>query len=379
MENRKIGVLGGGQLGKMLCQAASRYHLNIHVLENDRECPASYTCAHFAKGNITSFDDVYQFGKQMDIITIEIESVNLAALDALEKEGKKIYPQPSVLKVITDKGLQKSFYQAHQIPTSHFALYDSKADILDAVASKHISFPFVQKLRRDGYDGRGVQIIRHEGQLGLLFDAPSVVEALVDIDKEISVIVSRNEDGKITAFPVVEMEFHPEANLVEFLFCPSDIGQDLQTRATALACKLAADFEIVGLLAVEMFVTRSGEILVNEVAPRPHNSGHQTIEANYTSQYEQHLRCILNWPLGDTGMHHASVMVNLLGEECYSGKAVYSNMEQVLDMPGVYVHIYGKKETKPFRKMGHVTVVSKDLTEAVEKARIVKNTLKIIS
>jgi len=379
MENRKIGVLGGGQLGKMLSQAASKFHLDIHVLENDAECPASYTCAQFNKGNITSFDDVYQFGKQMDIITIEIESVNLAALESLEQEGKKVYPQPSVLRVITDKGLQKTFYASHGIPTSQFALYDNKTDILKAIASENITFPFVQKLRRDGYDGRGVQIIRHKEQIDNLFEAPSVVEALVDIEKEISVIVARNEDGRITAFPVVEMEFHPEANLVEFLFCPSETSEEIQTKATALACKLVADFEIVGLLAVEMFVAKSGEILVNEVAPRPHNSGHQTIEANYTSQYEQHLRCILNWPLGDTNAHHASVMVNLLGEVSYAGKAIYSNAEQILDMPGVYIHIYGKKETKPFRKMGHVTVISQELKDAVEKARIVKNTLKIIS
>ncbi len=379
MENQKIGILGGGQLGKMLCQAASRYHLNMHILENDVECPASNTCAHFTQGNITSFEDVYRFGKQMDIITIEIESVNLAALELLENEGKKVYPQPSVLKVIIDKGLQKLFYKTHQIPTSNFALYENKKAILEAIESNTITYPFVQKLRKDGYDGKGVQIIRQHNQLESVFDAPSVVEDMVDISKEISVIVARNEDGRMTAFPVVEMEFHPEANLVEFLFCPAEASNDIQTKSTALACKLAADFEIVGLLAVEMFVTRSGEILVNEVAPRPHNSGHQTIEANYTSQYEQHLRCMLNWPLGDTGIHHASVMVNLLGEVSHYGRAVYLNMEQVLDMPGVYLHLYGKKETKPFRKMGHVTIISNNIHDAIEKAKVVKQTLKIVS
>jgi 5-(carboxyamino)imidazole ribonucleotide synthase len=318
---------------------------------------------------------VYDFGKKCDVVSIEIENVNVDALTKLEKEGVKVFPQPAALKTIQDKGLQKLFYQKNNINTSEFFLIENKNEI-SLFADK---FPVVQKLRKGGYDGKGVQILKNVNDLDKAFDAPSVLERLVNIKKEISVIAARAQDGSVTAYPPVEMEFNPEANLVEFLFSPADISKEVEKHAMQLAKDIIAKLDMVGILAVEMFVTPDNEVVVNEVAPRPHNSGHQTIEGNETSQYDQLLRCLIGMPLGNTDITIPSVMVNLLGEKGYVGAAKYDGIEKVMATAGVNIHLYGKSDTKPFRKMGHVTIVDKDLSKAKEKARFVKDTLKIIA
>jgi 5-(carboxyamino)imidazole ribonucleotide synthase len=363
---QKIGILGGGQLGKMLYQAGSVKHLPMTIMEKSEDCPARIVCQHFVTGDITSYQDVLRFGEGVDIITIEIENVNVEALEKLEATGKKVFPQPSVLKLIRDKGLQKMFYEGFAIPTAEFLLFADAAEVKKAVKEGHVKLPFVQKLRKEGYDGRGVQVVRTEQDLNLLFDLPSVVETKVDIKAEISVIVVRNEAGDLKAFPPVQMEFHPTANLVEFLFAPAAIDHDLCDEATRLAVHVAEKLGIVGLLAVEMFVDTQNNVLVNEVAPRPHNSGHHTIEANYTSQYENHLRAITGMPLGSTEANHAAAMVNLLGAEGFEGPTNYEGLEDALRQQGVYVHLYGKSTTKPFRKMGHITIIGKEI-EKVKK------------
>jgi 5-(carboxyamino)imidazole ribonucleotide synthase len=318
---------------------------------------------------------VYDFGKDKDLITIEIENVNIEALKALEKEGKKVYPQPHIIELIQDKGTQKMFYQRNNIPSPDFFLVENKKKI-----SKYADyFPFFQKLRTGGYDGKGVTKLVSPHHLDKAFEAPSVLERLVDFDKELSVIVARSESGEVKCFPVVECEFNPEANLVEYLFSPADIKKTVEKEAIKIATNVAEKLGIVGLLAVELFLTKDGKILVNEVAPRPHNSGHHTIEANVTSQFEQHLRAILNLPLGDTSIVRAGVMVNLLGDFGHEGTAIYQGMEDVLKFSGVYIHLYGKATTKPFRKMGHATIVDTDILKAKQKAKLVKNTLKIIA
>jgi len=370
----KIGILGGGQLGKMLIQSAVNYNLNIAVLDDDANAPCR-GISQFTKGSLTDYDTVYKFGRDKDIITIEIENVNTEALKALEKDGKKIYPQPEIIELIQDKGLQKMFYQRNNIPSADFFLIESSEQIVKYSGF----FPFFQKLRKGGYDGKGVAKLTDPGNLANAFNMPSVLERLVDFDKEISVIVARNANGETKCFPVVECEFSPQANLVEFLFSPANIKKNIEKEAYATAIKLAEKLGIIGLLAVEFFLTKSGELLVNEIAPRPHNSGHHTIEANVVSQFEQHWRAILNLPLGDTSVIKPGVMVNLLGEPGYEGPARYSGMEDVLKFAGVYVHLYGKLETRPFRKMGHVTVVDEDMVKARQKAKTVKALLKIIS
>ena len=376
---QKIGVLGGGQLGKMLCQAASPMGIQLHILDEHKNFPAGQVAPLFTEGSFKDYDAVIEFGKEMDIITIEIEAVNTDALLELEKMGKQVYPQPSIVSLIKDKGTQKLFYKNHNLPTSPFRLYNRWEDIIKDVENGTISTPFVQKARSGGYDGRGVQVIKDDSKLDLLLQCPSLVEDLVDIDREISVVVARGASGEIKSFPVVDMEFHPTANLVEFLFSPSKISMDLQNQATRIAEKLVSELEIVGLLAVELFLDTNGQILINEVAPRPHNSGHHTIEANITSQFQQHLRAITGLPLGSTRAIQAAVMVNVLGEDGYTGKAHYQNMEKCLEMEGVFPHLYGKETTKPFRKMGHVTIIDDSLETAIEKAKIVKNTLKVIT
>lgn len=377
--NQKIGILGGGQLGKMLCQAGSILGLDISILEKDRTFPAASVCSSFVCGDITDFDDVMRFGINMDIITIEIENVNTDALEALEELGKKVYPPSSALKIIKDKGKQKMFYEGSDLPSSEFTLYKSREEILTDISKGALSIPFVQKSRTEGYDGRGVQVVRSVSDLDLLFDGATLVEDMVDIEQEIAVIVARNPSGDMIAFPIVEMQFHPLANLVEFLFCPANVPPSKAHEAETLGLKIAEKMGIVGLLAIEMFITKDGSILINEVAPRPHNSGHHTIEACTTSQYEMHLRAILDLPLGSTELIRPAVMVNLLGEPGYVGQALYMDIEKCLSLDGVYPHIYGKKETKPYRKMGHVTIVDKNLIMAIEKARIVQKTLKVIS
>ena len=374
-QNFKLGILGGGQLGRMLLQKAIDFNIPNSVLDPDADAPCKNICDEFVKGNFNDFKTVYDFGKKVNILTIEIEHVNADALEELESEGLKIFPQPKIIRLVQDKGAQKIFYRTNKIPTSEFHLIENKNDL-----KNHLSFlPFVQKLRKGGYDGKGVQVIRSEKDFENGFDAPSVLEKFIDFEKEIAVIVARNSDGETKTFPVVEMEFNSEANLVEFLFSPSTVSKEIEQRAKSIAEKIAADLQLTGVLAVEMFVTKPGEVLVNEIAPRPHNSGHHTIEANITSQYEQHLRAILNFPLGSTEIISPAVMVNLLGEKDHTGNAVYDGLEKILAMEGVHVHLYGKKITKPFRKMGHVTCVGKSIDEAFANAKIVKKTLKVIS
>lgn len=373
----KIAILGGGQLGKMLCQAGSRLGLDIIVMDKDTSFPCATVCPSYFCGDIRNYDDVMAFGQKADIITIEIEDVNVKALEELEKQGKKVFPQPSVLKVIKDKGLQKMFYEAAGLPATSFGLYKDRQEILDSVHNGSLSLPFVQKVRTGGYDGRGVQIVRDTDGLKLLMEGPSVVEEVADVSCEISVIAARTESGEVTVFPAAEMEFHSGANLAEYIFAPSGINSETASEAARIAVMAAQKLGIVGLLAVEMFVTGDGKVIINESAPRPHNSGHHTIEACVTSQYEMHLRAILGLPLGNTELIMPAVTVNLLGEDGHSGTVRYNGLEEILAVPGVYPHLYGKKETRPFRKMGHVTIVNKDLRRAILTAKMIKETLKI--
>ncbi|GIV34436.1 MAG: N5-carboxyaminoimidazole ribonucleotide synthase [Chitinophagales bacterium] len=373
--DKRIGILGGGQLGRMLIQAAINYNLDIAILDPDPEAPCRSLAGRFFQGNLLDYDTVYNFGKQVDVLTIEIEHVNTDALFRLEEEGVKVFPRPASIRMIQDKGFQKQFYKENGIPTSEFRLCQSRSEL-----AEHQDFlPFFQKLRRGGYDGRGVQQIRHTDDFSKAFDAPSVIEKAVYVEKEISVIVARNAEGSVRTYPAVELAFHPEANLVEYLFSPASISPEMEEQAAHIATQVAHSLNLVGLLAVEFFVSRKGELLVNEMAPRVHNSGHHTIEANITSQFEQHLRAILNLPLGSTAIKLPAVMINLLGEPDFEGPARYQGLEQILKMDGVSVHLYGKKITRPFRKMGHVTIVDKDLSAAKEKAKFVKHTLKVIA
>lgn len=374
MRTQRIGILGGGQLGRMLIQKGLDWNIPFAVLDPDPDAPCS-TLAPFTCGKLTDHDTVVRFGEACDIITIEIENVSTRALHTLEQMGKKVYPQPAVVELIQDKRTQKKFYADRGIPTADFILTSGRADV-EAQAD---FLPAVNKLGREGYDGRGVQLLRSKSDLTKAFDAPGLLEKLIDIDKEISVIVARTADGNVKAYPAVEMVFHPEANLVDYLFSPADVSQDVSQRAEAIAREVITELRMTGILAVEMFLTREGGILVNEVAPRPHNSGHQTIEGNITSQYEQHLRAILNLPLGDTSVKQPAAMVNLLGEDGHSGEARYQGLESVLNIPGIHVHLYGKRLTKPFRKMGHVTIVDSNIESLRKKATFVKNTLKVIS
>ncbi len=371
----KIGLLGGGQLGRMLLQKAADFSLNIKVLDPDPTAPCRYLTEEFINGSFQDHDTVYSFGKSCDLITIEIEHVNVLALEKLEKEGVLIYPQPSVIRLVQDKGDQKMFFKSHNIPTAAFQLIENKQELLNA----KIDLPLIQKIRKGGYDGRGVFRISSPADFANAFDAPSVLEDIILFKKEIAVIVARNSKGECTCFPAVDMEFNSEANLVEFLSSPADLTYEIKIKAQKIAIDLAHALKIVGVLAVEMFLTENNEILVNEIAPRPHNSGHHTIEANSTSQYEQHWRTILDLPLGKTDSILPAVMVNLLGEKNYDGPAIYLNIEKVLSMEGVYIHLYGKKFTRPFRKMGHVTVTAKSMEEARNKAIEVKKNLRVIS
>ncbi|WP_316737284.1 5-(carboxyamino)imidazole ribonucleotide synthase [Pedobacter aquatilis] len=371
----KLGILGGGQLGRMLIQQAINYNVTSLVLDPDPDAPCKHIANYFENGSITDFDTVYNFGKKADIITIEIEKVNIEALEQLEKEGKQVFPQSRVIRLIQDKGVQKQFFKENDIPTSPFQIVNTKEDM----ENSQIPFPYILKLRKDGYDGKGVMRINSAADLDKAFDAPCIIEKLVDFEKEVAVIVARNSKGDMKTFPMVEMEFNPEANLVEFLISPSTYAENLQQKAENIAKNIASAMNITGILAVEMFVCKDGELLVNEVAPRPHNSGHQTIEGNYVSQFEQHLRSIYNLPLGDTTSITNAIMINLLGEKGSEGVAKYENLEKILAIDGVFVHLYGKKYTKPFRKMGHVTIVDIDREKAIEKARYVQKTLRVIA
>jgi 5-(carboxyamino)imidazole ribonucleotide synthase len=373
-QNFKLGVLGGGQLGRMLIQSGIDFNIQFSILDPDKNAPCS-TLAEFHHGKLTDYETVLSFGSQCDIITIEIENVNIDALKELQRLGKKVFPQPEVIELIQDKRTQKKFYQDNGIPTADFVLTENAIDV-----KSHKAFlPAVNKLGKEGYDGRGVQILRTESDLSKAFDKPGLLEKLVDFEKEISVIVARNERGEIKSYPAVEMVFHPVHNLVEYLFSPAEISDSIAGKAKKIASSIIQKLNMVGMLAVEMFVTKGGDVLVNEIAPRPHNSGHQTIEANVTSQYEQHLRSILNLPLGKTSIIAASAMVNILGEDGFDGPAKYSGFEEVMNVPGVHVHLYGKKLTKPFRKMGHVTIMDADVESLKKKVNFVKQTLKVIA
>ncbi len=377
--NLKLGIIAGGQLGKMLIQDASKWDIITYVMDMDEQCPSRNVASVYVKGSPQNFNDVYNFGKLVDFLTFELENINVDALLKLKSEGLQIAPDPEILKLIQDKGLQKEFYQKHNIPTSTFNLFQSKEEIIDAVKNKKIQFPFVQKLRKGGYDGRGVTIVNDETNLNELLDGPSVVENKINIYKEIAVIVARNKNGEIKCFPPVDMVFEPKANLVKMLICPSEITTEQSIEAERISKNLAEFLKIEGLLAVEFFIDVDGKVLVNEVAPRPHNSGHHTIESVVTSQFEQHLRAILNLPLGSTTLKIPAVMINLLGEPEHFGGAYYEGLTQSMSLEGVKIHLYGKKTTKPFRKMGHITVIDNDIYEAIKKAEHVQSIIKVKS
>lgn len=370
----KLGILGGGQLGRMLIQETINLDIDVHVLDPDADAPCKDIAHSFTNGSFKDYETVLAFGKGMDVLTIEIEHVNVDALEVLEKEGVKVYPQPNVIRLIQDKGAQKEFYTKHNIPTSDFRL------IGENEAANHTDFfPVFQKMRKGGYDGKGVQLLKSAADVTKAWADPSVLEKAVDLEKELSVIVARNAAGEVKTFPTVELEFNPIANLVEFLFSPADVSDDVEKAAQEIAKTIAEKLEIVGLLAVELFLDKEGNVLVNEVAPRPHNSGHQSIEGNYTSQFMQHVRAILGISLGNTEIVKPSVMVNVLGEDGFTGEAQYEGLEDILALKGVNVHLYGKRFTKPFRKMGHVTVIDETLEEAKKTALLVQKRLKVIS
>lgn len=373
-----LGILGGGQLGKMLLYETRKWDIRTHVLDPSAEAPSKIACNHFAQGDLTDYDTVYNFGKNVDVLTIEIENVNIRALEQLEKEGVKVYPSAATLKKIQNKGVQKQFYEKHHLPTAPFQLFENKHALAEALNNGELSFPFVWKSCTGGYDGRGVAMIRQASDLDSLSEDACIAEQLIPFKNELAVIVARNAQGEIKTYPVVEMEFHPTANQVEYVICPARIDESVANKARALAEKVSRVFEHVGLLAVEMFQTETDEIIINEVAPRPHNSGHYSIEASYTNQFEQHLRAILNLPLGATESKTNGIMVNLVGEEGHTGAVYYKNIERILNLPGVTPHIYGKKETRPFRKMGHVTITHPDIGEARKLAEQVKETIKVI-
>ncbi|WP_044171920.1 5-(carboxyamino)imidazole ribonucleotide synthase [Flectobacillus major] len=374
-KNFKLGLLGGGQLGRMLLQAAIDLDIHVKSLDPDPDAPCAKIAPEFVCGSFLDFDTVYQFGQDCEVITIEIENVNLEALKKLQAEGKKVFPQPEVLEIIQDKRVQKQFYRDHHLPTADFVLTDNQ----DAVAANTAFLPAFNKLGKGGYDGRGVQRISTAEDVHLAFTEPSLLEKAVDFEKEIAVIVARNEQGECRTFPTVECVFHPVHNLVEYLFAPAEVSEEINQQAKDIAIQTAEKLNIVGLLAVEMFLTKDGQVLINEVAPRTHNSGHHTIRANHTSQFEQHLRAVLGLPLGDTTAHSKAAMVNLLGEDGYSGDVQYVGMLETLAIEGVFPFLYGKKITKPFRKMGHITVVDENIDSLKKKVAIVKETLKVIA
>ena len=374
-----LGILGGGQLGKMLLTETRKFDITTKVLDPSPDAPCRIACNTFVQGNLTDFNTVYNFGKDVGVLTIEIENVNVEALEKLQTEGVKVYPSPQTIKNIQNKATQKQFYATHGIPTAPFQVFQNTESLKKAINEQQLSLPFVWKSARFGYDGNGVKIVRQLSDLNLLPNDQCIAESLVPFKKELAVIVARNAKGQVRTYPVVEMEFHPEANQVEYVLCPARIEEAVAQKARTIAIQVAQAFEVVGLLAVELFQTENYEILVNEVAPRPHNSGHYSIEAAYTNQFEQHLRAILNLPLGSTESKVAGVMVNLVGAEGYQGKVVYENIEQIMAMEGVTPHIYGKKETRPFRKMGHVTIVNPNINKARQIAEQVKNTIRVIA
>ena len=373
----KLGILGGGQLGKMMLFDTRKFDIQTYVLDPSNEAPCKIACNKFFQGNLMDFDTVYNFGKQVDVLTFEIELVNIDALEKLESEGIKVFPSPKTLRLIQNKGIQKDFYSNNTIPTAAYRRFENLESL--KAESQNLKLPFVWKCTEFGYDGMGVKIIRTLSDLDNLPNVECISEEMIPFKNELSVIVCRNVSGEIKTYPVVEMEFHPEANQVEYVICPARIDDKVAEKARAIALNVSEKFNHVGLLAVEMFQTIDDEIIVNEVAPRPHNSGHHTIEASYTSQFENHIRAILDLPLGNTDSKVAGIMVNLVGAEGFSGDVVYENIETIMGWNGVTPHIYGKKETRPFRKMGHVTIVNENMVEARKIAENVKNTIRVIS
>ncbi len=375
MSTKKIGILGGGQLGRMLLQAAANYPVDTFVMENDEHCPAAHLCHHFIKGDITNFDNVYNFGKDLDAITIEIENVNEAALEKLASEGVKIYPTPAALKIIKNKILQKQFYKDNEIPSSEFFITHTIEDV-----AQHKDFlPAVHKLALGGYDGKGVQVIKTVTDLGKGFNAPSILEKMVDIKKEIAVIIGVNDKGEHAMYPAVDMVFDQRLNLLEYQLSPAQLTDKVLWKIEAIATQLVKKLNSPGIFAVEFFVDKNDGVFVNETAPRVHNSGHHTIEGNFSSQFDMLWRIMLGYPLGCTEAILPAAIVNLLGAAGYNGEAHYEGLEEIMKLEDVFIHIYGKKETKPGRKMGHVTILSKEKQELVHQANRIKNTLKVIS
>lgn len=374
-QDLKIGILGGGQLGRMLMQEAVNLNLNVQIMDGDADAPCKNLVSNFVVGQLTDYDSVINFGKNVDLLTIEIENVHVDALIELQNQGVLVYPQPQVIKLIQDKRIQKQFYIDNYIPTSDFVLINHKSEL----ENHENMLPAFLKLGKAGYDGKGVMPINGKQDFEKAFDAPSLLEKKVDFEKEISVIVARNANGEISSFPVIEMVFEPQYNLVDYLISPAQISSEIEKNAVEIAKSILVKLNMVGLLAVEMFITKTGQVLVNEIAPRPHNSGHATIEANFTSQYAQHWRAILNLPLGSTATRTPAAMVNLLGEDGSNGIAKYQGLEQILQMEGVYAHLYGKKFTKPSRKMGHITIIDSDIKKLKEKIDFVKKTIKVIA
>ncbi len=371
----QIGMLGGGQLGRMFIQEAANYDVHVHNLDPDPEAPCKNLASSFQTGSLTSFDEVYAFGNDKDLITVEIENVNVEALQQLEDEGKLVYPQPRVLRIVQDKGLQKEFYKEHGIPTAPFDLIENREELRNL----NLRLPAVLKLRKGGYDGKGVSVLRNHEDLQETFDAPCVLEDHVPFEKELSVIVARNASGAMVTYPATECEFNAEANLVEYLFSPANISPGIEAESQRIAREVIEKLDMVGILAVEFFLTTDGKLLVNEIAPRPHNSGHHTIECNECSQFEQHMRSVLDLPLGDTTLIRPGVMLNLLGEKGHTGTAIYENIEDVMAIPGVHIHLYGKQTTKPFRKMGHITITASDIGDARDKAARVQQMIRVLA
>jgi len=377
--NFKLGILGGGQLGKMLLTETRKFDIQTYVLDPSKDAPCQYGAHYFEVGSLLDFETVYQFGKKVDVLTIEIENVNLDALDKLEAEGKKVFPSPKTLRNIQSKITQKGLYIDNHIPTANAKCFENKKDLIIEVSDGTIVFPCVWKQDKFGYDGFGVKILKSIADISDLPETACLIEEMIPFKNELAVIVVRSVSGEVNTYPVVEMEFHPEANQVEYVICPARIASEIAQKAQSLALQVSNAMQHIGLLAVEMFLTYSGEILINEVAPRPHNSGHYSIEASYTSQFENHIRAILDLPLGDTSSKCAGIMVNLVGEEGYNGPVIYKNMTDILKISGVTPHIYGKKETRPFRKMGHVTITNQNMDEARKVAQIVKEKIKVIA
>ncbi len=375
----RFGILGGGQLGKMLCQAASSWHIDTYLMESNIKCPAVHIPHHFVKGDITNANDVIDFGKHLDFLTIEIENVSIEGLQALEEAAVKVYPGANTLKTIKDKAIQNAFYEELEIPSPSYSTFEDVASIRKAISSGNLRYPFVQKLRTEGYDGRGVSIIRSEEDLNKLLVGSCIVEDAIDINKELAMIVARSANGEIKTYEPVEMVFHPEANLVEFLQCPAQINQAVSDQMQLYSKKIISALDHCGILAIEFFLDQNDKLYVNEMAPRPHNSGHHTIEACECSQYEQLIRAVLNLPLGDTASKQAAVMINLLGEENHQGVPVINGLEEVLTTKGAHLHWYGKKQTRPHRKMGHITCTADKLEEAREKASHLRGIVKVQS